>query len=524
MNLERYKKEAKALVRAFDASDEQATARAAAVLGGRARERFQLNDAQHVLAVEHGFRTWAELKRAAETAQPQRPVARIGLQPVSFYEERADELAAGIAGGDQEALARATAYVPRGLEHPHVVIAREYGFETWRELVATVERVRAEHEGQREGAPEVVAALETIRRGDLGGLRALLSEHPELAGPVHKGSWTTLLEAIAQPDAVGENLGARLGIDPGVVVLLIEAGSDLNGPLNLAACFNRAELVQMLLAAGADPAPDPARGLTPLETALYHSSDDAAELLAERSILPLALWSAAALGRVDLLRRLDATPEAVAHRPNLADVGWPPGPPTGDDEQTLLDEALCFAALNGRDEAAEWLLERGANVDGAPYLGVTPLHFAVQFGHPSTIKLLLDHGASTSPRDRIHGGTPAGWAHYLGRNDLAGLIEGIDTGIEYAPGEPVLLRVDFRRFPYVLDDGRAVELAGRPEQWLSATEQIARERDVNISRLGVVSLPVVPDGPGFDSIVERIAQASIELYQALLELQTNRDD
>ena len=94
MNLERYRKDAKALVRAFRADDEQATARAAAVLGARVQGRFQLSDAQHVVAVEHGYRTWPELKQAAEAARPERPVARIGLQPVSFYEQRAEELGA----------------------------------------------------------------------------------------------------------------------------------------------------------------------------------------------------------------------------------------------------------------------------------------------------------------------------------------------------------------------------------------------------------------------------------------------
>ncbi len=75
-------------------------------LGARA---FRLADAQHVIAVEHGYRTWPAPKRAAETAAPERPVARIRLQPVSFYEERAEELAAGIAAGDDESFARARA-------------------------------------------------------------------------------------------------------------------------------------------------------------------------------------------------------------------------------------------------------------------------------------------------------------------------------------------------------------------------------------------------------------------------------
>ena len=78
----------------------------------------------------------------------------------------------------------------------------------------------------------------------------------------------------------------------------------------------------MLLRAGADPAPDLLRGLTPLEQALYHGSVAAAELLAEDTIWPLALWSAAGLGRVDLMETMfdgngNLLPPAGAHRPNL---------------------------------------------------------------------------------------------------------------------------------------------------------------------------------------------------------------
>ena len=160
----------------------------------------------------------------------------------------------------------------------------------------------------------------------------------------------------------------------------------------------------MLLDAGADPAPDAARGLTPLETALYHGARAAAELIAQRGISPMALWSVAALGRVDLAERLLGTPAAAAHRPNLADVGWPPGPPPDDSAQTILDEALCHAAHNGRTDTVEWLLDRGADVNGAPYLGFTPLHFAAQFGHATTVDLLLRRGADASLREGIHTG------------------------------------------------------------------------------------------------------------------------
>jgi hypothetical protein len=67
-DLEHYRKEAKALVRASRAGDPSARERASAILGARAAERFQLSDAQFVLAREHGLDSWAELRRAAETS------------------------------------------------------------------------------------------------------------------------------------------------------------------------------------------------------------------------------------------------------------------------------------------------------------------------------------------------------------------------------------------------------------------------------------------------------------------------
>ena len=184
-----------------------------------------------------------------------------------------------------------------------------------------------EHEGQREGSLEVLAALAAIRRGDVersaGAAR-------RASGPGRAGASRRLADA-ARGDrparrrrrAASESSSASTRR---VVRLLIERSADLDGPLNLAACFNRAELVRMLLDAGADPAPDPcARAHAARDGALPRLPAKSAELLAEREISPLALWSAAALGRVDLMARLLGTPEAVAHRPNLADVGWPPG-------------------------------------------------------------------------------------------------------------------------------------------------------------------------------------------------------
>lgn len=78
MNLEHYRKDAKRLLRASNAGAPEALERAVEALGGRARARFLLTDAQYVVAVELGYRSWPDLKRAVELAEPESPVARSG--------------------------------------------------------------------------------------------------------------------------------------------------------------------------------------------------------------------------------------------------------------------------------------------------------------------------------------------------------------------------------------------------------------------------------------------------------------
>ena len=95
----------------------------------------------------------------------------------------------------------------------------------------------------------------------------------------------------------------------------------------------------------------------------------------------------------------------------------------------------------------------------------------------------------------------------------------IDTGLKYGPDDPVSVRVVRRGHRIsVTDDGAATKKAGRPQGWREAAELVA-ELDVNISQRGVISLPVVPVGPGEQKIVGRIGEASLCLYEAILELQ-----
>src|SRR5262249_31373131 len=65
MNLEHCRKDAKRLLRAVAAQDAGALDRARVALGERAAARFVLADAQHVVAIERGYRSWPALTRAA---------------------------------------------------------------------------------------------------------------------------------------------------------------------------------------------------------------------------------------------------------------------------------------------------------------------------------------------------------------------------------------------------------------------------------------------------------------------------
>jgi ankyrin repeat protein len=195
---------------------------------------------------------------------------------------------------------------------------------------------------------------------DAGLLRRLIVSHPELVA-VEVGSGGSLLGAVAEPDVFGTSLRHKLVVDRECVDVLIELGSDLDGPLNPAACFDRLELVQILLGAGARVDAMGIHGITPLETAICHASRASADVLAAVALVPDAPWIAAGAGRVDRLKRfLDGPsgllPEAYLHRPNPADVGWLHRLPARHIAKDVLDEALVHAAQNERPEAVAWLL------------------------------------------------------------------------------------------------------------------------------------------------------------------------
>src|SRR5262245_60964033 len=177
-SLEYYRKQAKHLHRAYATGDAAAEARVADMLGDRAAERFLLSDAQFVLAQEHGFRTWAEFRAhiQSRSTTDDRPVSRLmGMDP-GGYASMADALLTDLRRNDAGALQRLRAYVPRHtaatdastaeLRDARLIIARQLGFPTWRELVSFTEKSRRDLDERGEKRRRLRPQAEALLAGD----------------------------------------------------------------------------------------------------------------------------------------------------------------------------------------------------------------------------------------------------------------------------------------------------------------------------------------------------------------------
>ena len=193
--------------------------------------------------------------------------------------------------------------------------------------------------------------------------------------------------------------------------------------------------------------------------ALFWGNRLQAERLAQEGITPNNLRAAAGLGHLDLLPDFfhpdgSLKPEAGRkrefHRPHS---GFPPWTPQ-NNRQEILDEALVYAAKNGRIQTLAFLLDRGANVNGEPYNGtalfwaisceqtetvrwllehgadvhriadfggeknITALHMAAWGGHLESAEALLQYGADATYHDPRYGSSPVGWADHLGHPEV----------------------------------------------------------------------------------------------------------
>ena len=140
-------------------------------------------------------------------------------------------------------------------------------------------------------------------------------------------------------------------------------------------------------------------------------------------------------------------------------------------------------------------------------------------GYREAVRLLLEAGAEPSPgmaevaADAVAVLLEDALARGAARDEREVVSE-----LEYAPGEPVRVRVRWRERRCRLDDGgAAVERTGRPPTWAETADRVVAEQGLNVSRAGVVFVDVVA-GRDIDALIAKVAATSVAVHDAILEL------
>src|SRR5262245_19563201 len=198
--------------------------------------------------------------------------SRLPARPsLESLRKQAKKLARDIKAGDADAIGRVRAHLPQA-ELPlsqrdaQLVLAREYGFPGWKDLLKEVK--------QRLGSGlewAVSEARRIIHDNDIEGLRQLLAEYPALL------SWRA-----------DENDGGLLGI-------ATESYGDSFDP-SREQQFTRAACAELLLDAGAVVAPSVCDGL------IASRARGLLDLFHRRGLLPRWLKCFAALGDIKIGR------------------------------------------------------------------------------------------------------------------------------------------------------------------------------------------------------------------------------
>jgi Ankyrin repeats (3 copies) len=460
-NLEQLKKQAKSLLAAAKARDEDALRRFAALpsLSGKsldeiAASNLALHDAQSVVAREHGFASWNALREEVES------------RTLSF-DAALDEFVRCATGGATDRAERLLAL------HPRIATATLYTALVLGDARAVEERLTHHPElalepgGPQNWEPLLYACHTSMHKSvpsRLDGLIAIARRlcalganpnaeyhwnwHPELPRTAlwasvcaigHLPLAELLLQAGANPtDGVtahiaggGGNLDAlellhRYGLKvngipggvPPLVYMMLWAdnpagpywlldhaadanlawGQDGEAPLHVAARRWDVAMAERLIEHGADVSRRRADGATPHGLAeLYGNPQIAAWLLAH--------------GAVDELSPLERFIAACARadRPAAEAIL---SAHSGLRSQLRPDHQLMLhrPAENGNAAVLETMLTCGFDTEAKDKDNVTPLHRAAMGGHVDAVRVLLEHGADVNALDGMFSAPPMVWA------------------------------------------------------------------------------------------------------------------
>lgn len=390
-SLEFDRKGAKALLEAFDADDPGALARFAAHHPRGDDLEPKLADALLVVAREYGFSSWPRWKQFVETRQLDRAAQAAALVRAACSNDirramvlfdadatlAAHDIAAACACGHAEA-------VKRWLERHAAQVNQTTGPSDWRPLeYACFSRFL------RADAERAAGIVECAR---------LLLD---------AGADPNLCHTTAYPGHEGEvwpqtNLYAAAGIanHAGLTRLLLNAGADVNEGL-----------------------PEPVGNEFTAGELLYHASE-----FRDLTCLRMVLEAGPNAGRISycLGRMLDFDHhEGVLLY--LAHGADPNFRMNHFDNRTHLQHAI---ARGRRIESIEALLDAGADVNAADARALTPLDYAVRYGHADIAELLRSRGAVHGAGGDASPDTTEQLCLAANRNDVAGIERLLDAGAD----------------------------------------------------------------------------------------------
>ena len=323
-----------------------------------------------------------------------------------------------------------------------VLVAMDHGYAHWDKMEAYM-RLH----------PPVQDAIEAIRANDLAGLRGVLRRDPTAANPrweegydsSHESRVVSMVNDCIPLFRVSEAVfRGDIPVGAGEYAMtkaLLDAGGDADYfggyPLVGAVSYNAVHVVRALIEGGAAVDGVDGDGL-PMAYALFFGFTEVAELLAEAGA-KLDMRFAAGVGDVDRVRSYFAADGTlVAGAGALAD-------PYGHEHKQLhgvvhrcdrtaanmLSQALLFACLHDHLDAADALVDQGADVNafvpGHPEGPATALHrltltgsggptrdrLEVERRRLPAVRFLLDHGVDVRVREPSHDATALGWAVHM---------------------------------------------------------------------------------------------------------------
>jgi ankyrin repeat protein len=212
-------------------------------------------------------------------------------------------------------------------------------------------------------------------------------------------------------------------------------------PLMSAAQNGHKDVVELLIAKGADANAKDKDGWTPLMSAAQNGHKDVVELLIAQGAdvnakdkdgwTPLLL--AADTGHTNVVELLIAQGADVNAKHK---DGWTP---------------LLLAADTGHTNVVELLIAKGADVNAKHKDGWTPLHLAAQNGHKDVVELLIAKGADVNAKHN-DGWTPLHLAAQNGHKDVVELLiaKGADVNAKHKDGwTPLILAARYRHMDVV---------------------------------------------------------------------------